>query len=807
MASSRLHAIRTTALIICVLLSLWSSGALGHAAPTTLAPEPLATLPLTVAPPAGALYIPLVAVNRPPSGQLLLSEIAPTPGGVDSAWIEIASVGNAPASLRRLALCDLDGNSYALPDGLPDLPPDGYLLILLDGLGSIADECDPSDGLMTLHTPVEMVGCFEPEGDQCALYRLPDLTPATLIDFVAWGQNSADDDDIASDASLWVDGAFCGAEPAPGGLSLSENGSLGRRPLAQCGAPSCWVPYGPTETSPGAANPGPAPVTVSPANGAAFYSDAVDTGWFCPSAAETYDLELAQSADMLAATAYSGIAEPHWSITQLKPGDYYWRVRAHCADGPTDWSPVSHFALHDPAMLLASYGARLTAAADLGIVAKQQHKDTGMLCIEGCPEEGNSAWDREHTAWNLHDQWYCTRASIAMAASHYGGRLSQDYISYYAFGRNDPEDDLGHGIGLWPNDNALPANAHGHVLQWAMNGGAITTVPPANLTFAQLKGFIDARRPLVIVQDTGATLHTCVIDGYTHLQVLNLDVLIIHLIDPWGAKERAHVFGTVQLVRVHVPAAGAAARSDPDEDGDRLADTVDDSDGDGMVDFDEKHRFHTDAANRDTDDDCVEDKNDVRGYVFDLLGNYDKRRGDLAGGDLLRKERDAHNDLDNGRCDGDEDANRNGHTCDRWGNCEGLDTSNFDGWDDYLAPEYCHSPTPTPTRTATPRPSSTPRPTTTKRPTSTVEASPTMGTPTVSITPTTTGSPTVTRTGTPTRTATPTKTPDPALEDGCCQLPDGGCISGTSNPLICIEEFHGMWYPGFVCRGGECVPR
>ena len=33
------------------------------------------------------------------------------------------------------------------------------------------------------------------------------------------------------------------------------------------------------------------------------------------------------------------------------------------------------------------------------------------------------------------------------------------------------------------------------------------------------------------------------------------------------------------------------ARSDEDEDEDGVADTIDDSDGDGVVDFDERYRF------------------------------------------------------------------------------------------------------------------------------------------------------------------------------------------------------------------------
>ena len=51
-------------------------------------------------------------------------------------------------------------------------------------------------------------------------------------------------------------------------------------------------------------------------------------------------------------------------------------------------------------------------------------------------------------------------------------------------------------------------------------------------------------------------------------------------------------------------------------------DTMDDSDGDGLVDFDERNRFGTEWNNPDTDGDGVPDKADMRGYVFDNAGQY-----------------------------------------------------------------------------------------------------------------------------------------------------------------------------------------
>ena len=47
-----------------------------------------------------------------------------------------------------------------------------------------------------------------------------------------------------------------------------------------------------------------------------------------------------------------------------------------------------------------------------------------------------------------------------------------------------------------------------------------------------------------------------------------------------------------------------------------------DSDGDGIVDFDEDYRFGTLKDNNDSDGDGVPDKNDMREYLFDAAGTY-----------------------------------------------------------------------------------------------------------------------------------------------------------------------------------------
>ena len=112
--------------------------------------------------------------------------------------------------------------------------------------------------------------------------------------------------------------------------------------------------------------------------------------------------------------------------------------------------------------------------------------------------------------------------------------------------------------------------------------------------------------------------------------------------------------------------SNAASAMDSDSDG--VPDKFDifpddplewiDSDGDGIMDFDERRRFHTDPLRKDTDYDGVDDKNDIREYVFNAQHQYAKRVADLDN-DGVRKELDPDNDGDL-VMDGCEDSNQNG---------------------------------------------------------------------------------------------------------------------------------------------------
>jgi len=111
------------------------------------------------------------------------------------------------------------------------------------------------------------------------------------------------------------------------------------------------------------------------------------------------------------------------------------------------------------------------------------------------------------------------------------------------------------------------------------------------------------------------------------------------------------------------PATAPGVRSDE-------AGISSDADGDGIMDWDEQNRFHTQVGAPDSDGDGVRDKQDMRAYVFNPTNNDYMLRAADYDHDGLRKELDPDND-NGGSPDGCEDANHNGKL-------DPGETSNFD---------------------------------------------------------------------------------------------------------------------------------
>ena len=335
----------------------------------------------------------------------------------------------------------------------------------------------------------------------------------------------------------------------------------------------------------------------------------------------------------------------------------------------------------------------------IGVRHIQQHKDTQMVCLDGCPMNGRTPWDREHPTGLLaggHNDWYCLRACLSMIAASAGHRLSQDRITYYIFEEagtasqgavhtgeiGNPFGDMGHGLGTDSEDLLL-------AIDWLYNSTGAHRAPYSSSIFDDndrsdmdtVKEYIDDNRPLICDTSRARDIHSTVVDGYAVIEFSSSGTLhrenYIHMIDPWeasGSPDAARwvAFDSSTCNYMNFPpTSGSPMREDEPSIGR-------DSDGDGLCDFDETQRFGTDPNNPDTDGDGLEDKIDMLGYLFNAAGSYNRRNPDLDGDDK-NKERDPDNDHsgDTGVNDGCEDYNRNGFF-----DNDGRETDNFDDSDD-----------------------------------------------------------------------------------------------------------------------------
>lgn len=643
--------------------------------------------------------------------RVIINELAPITGGAGSEWVELLNLGGghsvymplllhnyrpgrAMASLSQeppldavaqagsgldisgWQVGDEDGNVYTIPASLGPLPIGGYVQILFDGQGPGADDYDFGDGVAVLHTPAGLVNIFDDKADQVALYTSKTHKPDTLHDFVAYGAPPGADGDNAVEAGLWRERLYVAdTEPIPGAQVLLPGGSAGLLPGGQGDGRDAWGLYKAAETTPGAENTAPSPDFRSPPEDVETTDRRIPFGWTTVLDATGYQFQLARDTGFTSLVVdevvHSGLFVPS---SDLPEGTYHYRARARLANG-------SYSGFSGPGQVTILPGSTTSAPQEatlLGLTPLLQHKDSNMICVDGHKRDALDRWDSAHEDdgdWevgngnplrgNSHDDNYCTRAAIAMIVSYYGGNLSQDRISYHKYGGGVPEDDLGHSEGLWPDQLCTTNNGvigEDDVLTWAMNGDK-NECGVKKPSFDQIKGWIDAKRPVLLVEDKGNKVgHAVVVDGYTKQEEF------VQRIDPLTASASWIKYSTLKVAEYHCPEGKKTPLSNED-------DFYLDSDLDGLINFDEKNRLDTSASVADSDSDGVNDKWDLHELYYNSLG--DKSHKNAAAdvdADGLRKEVDPDND-GGGALDGCEDANGNGVR--NFG-----ETNNFDPSDD-----------------------------------------------------------------------------------------------------------------------------
>ncbi len=144
------------------------------------------------------------------------------------------------------------------------------------------------------------------------------------------------------------------------------------------------------------------------------------------------------------------------------------------------------------------------------------------------------------------------------------------------------------------------------ILRWELNGALVTRLMGAKPGFWEIKYWIDSNIP--IIRDDGSINHfITVIDGY------DTNGQIAYVLDPLTGNESKVPYDSLDIFVVWIITGDhITARSDEP--------TIwMDSDGDGVVDFDETNRFHTDPYNNDTYGLGINDKTVIKLTYMDHL--------------------------------------------------------------------------------------------------------------------------------------------------------------------------------------------
>jgi hypothetical protein len=582
------------------------------------------------------------------------------------ASVELFNPGPSSAPTTGLSLLNAAGTTIAtLPSWV--VPAGGFVTVVF---GTGTNDADFTDGAGTYFTAGDSIATFDGTSDECALYDGL-IVPVSLADYVAWSRSGPYAGGFSAGAAqtqtLWTAGDF---------VDRSAHGFLSSFGLAPDGydhdTSADWIEYdwgiyfvgggGTTIQN---------PVQQAPLHDALLAQADPDLRWHVIAGADSFHLQVDDDSLFASPDIDLNTTATLFTVTNsLADGAYYWRVRIYRGGFEVqEHARWIFFKLWGYSIPKAGGGGIPTIAAAIpGFTPQIQHKDSQLLCIynpraarrPGCAQAAGAQgpWDNAHAIGVAHVpgcqhcSMYCTRASIQMINNVYGGTLSQDRIAYDLF--PGAEAGLGHNQGT----GLAPRTATYH---WAMGLAAgLITRTVGKPTFATVKTEIDAGRPVYVDGQNHAT----VCWGYVEIVIpLGPTIQLVLIANPWPGTGGFFGYGAWQPDGAGwgvggyftLPAMGVAARA-------QEASVTTDTDGDGVMDFDELNRFCSSRMTTDRDTDQIADKLEIASYTFHSTHHAHNTNAigfsDLDG-DGLRTECDCDSDADNDY-DGGEDVNGNG---------------------------------------------------------------------------------------------------------------------------------------------------
>lgn len=641
-----------------------------------------------------AVTNPSESINASYGATVLINEVMFNPSEGNYEWLELKNVGPGSIDIRGYSLTDEDDNWYEIPDNLPPVPEGAFVVVVFDGLGASFDDYEFSDNVAFLHSEAGLVNIFEDDFDQASLYAmthhvflavistnissinnqsepfssnilaLPEQ-PIFIKAFVAWGGDPLGDDSYAVQNGIWFDSDFVNysSTPSDDAAVIYPDESIGLYPGVDDSSLLNWSIFIDPFQSLGNENPVPSILSFFPGPGESMESETFSIKWNNVYNAIGYHFQMDDGTDFVIPIVDQILNGPAFvAPAPIPAGRYNWRVKVLFSDGKESaWSL--------PNEVFSTSGSLSPITSELNTLEidwQLQRKDTKMLCLFGGNELGVYAWDKphqDHDSFKNHGANYCSRATISMIASFYGAELSQDRIAYEDYkDTNICSKGICDQLGHYEINNLGISDLFNTV---GLTGISWISAPD----FAYIKDWIDELRPLAVWssrygRDFVSGLHFLVIDGYKIVEENGQQIEKVHLLDPWDRDN----WVPYNQYRSYIKKLGVTPAytpinilQDEDDNGNNIPDTMEDEDGDGICNFDENHRFFTNPNLVDTDGDGVNDRQDLREYVFDNSGiwNSNNLQNPDIDHDGLRKELDWDND-DDGSWDGCEDFNQDG---------------------------------------------------------------------------------------------------------------------------------------------------
>ncbi len=558
-------------------------------------------------------------------------------------WVKLENAGEGAVDLRFLSLADSSGMFFPLADSRTVLSPGDSLLVC------VSSPCGGNWDLQTL-----------------SLGSVGELTlkyGSRLVDYVAWGGFGSHASRAVSE-NLWSDaGDFLQTGKAWGPALPYEVGSFFRRMDGSAFAPSAWLPCSQGEAGNGGL-PNSAPFSWDDGAQVVLRADEpMRFAWMPVPGAASYRLSVyAEDSSLVYREVTSNVS----AEVSLPDGKYLWGVESS-ADG-------SGWGASGSAVSRLFSVERLSAATYLGgksldVEPFAARKDTRLLVPNWGMYADLRGWDSSHVGrshWDEEESWRCWAVAVQELNRYFGGSLTQDEIKIYGMRLAKSKDWI---LGVFPFERAGGASRESvtDILSWAF-GGVSAELHEESPSALMIRESIDDDVPVL----AGTKTHLMVIDAYRVRSDGRMEARFLNPHNDGGSEWR--IFSSSGIAAYYTYAVPFRVL-----DTDSLVHR--DSDGDGLVDFDEIYRFKTDPERADSDGDGIPDKTEIWSYTvrevvtwmvafedssqnpLNMQGNWilgvEKEWFADVDGDGLRAELDADSDGD-GLLDGEEDLNANG---------------------------------------------------------------------------------------------------------------------------------------------------